>query len=96
MKQPEKREVLNKRPSVDRVFQIHPVPPAGEAIVSVTTHLLQQFAATQGKEPPGLSLNAASFLTAQRWEAGELARRVWRAVEINRGSLITAADLGEP
>jgi len=96
MKRPEKREALTIRPSVNRVFQIHPVPPTDGGIVSVATHLLQQFAASQGKEPPGLSLDAASFLAGQHWEAGELARRVWRAVQSNRGSLVTAADLSEP
>lgn len=96
MKRPEKRETLNLRPVVNRMLQIHPVPQTDGGIVSVATHLLQQFAATLGKEPPGLSLDAASFLAAQRWEAGELARRVRRAVETNRGSLITAADLTEP
>ena len=96
MKRPENREALNLHPSANRVFQIHPVPSTDGGIVSVAAHLLEQFAATQGKEPPGLSLDAASFLAAQRWEAGELARRVWRAVQANRGSLVTAADLSEP
>ena len=72
---------------------VHPVPDTDSAILLVATHLLHQFAATQGKEAPCFSMDATTFLARQRWDTDELARRVWRAVEINRGSLITAADL---
>lgn len=93
MKRPAKRQPLSARPPLNHLVLVHPLPDTDNAIVVVAAHLLQQFAATQGKDPPGLSLDAATFLAHQRWAADELARRVWRAVENNRGSLITAADL---
>jgi DNA-binding NtrC family response regulator len=92
MKRTAKRQPLHVRPPMNLVL-VHPLPEADDEILLIANHLLHQFAATQGKEPPGLSLDAATFLTRQRWETDELARRVWRAVENNHGSLITAADL---
>jgi DNA-binding NtrC family response regulator len=64
--------------------------------MAVVLHLLQRFAAAQRKSVPALSQDAASYLKARRWVIRDLARRVWRAVAANRGSLITAADLIEP
>ena len=96
MKRPAKRQPLSTRPAANHLVLVHPLPDTHNAIVVVAAHLLQQFAATQGKEAPGLSVDAATFLAGQRWEADELARRVWRAVAANRGSLITAADLSPP
>ena len=95
MKRPAKRQTLSTRPPTNHLVLVHPLPEANNAILLVATHLLHQFAATQGKDPPGLSLDAATFLARQRWATHELARRVWRAVQNNRGSLITAADLSE-
>jgi len=92
MKRTAKRQPLNVRPPTNLVL-VHPLPDADGEILLIASHLLNQFAATQGKEPPGLSVDAATFLARQRWETDELARRVWRAVEKNHGSLITAADL---
>jgi transcriptional regulator of aromatic amino acid metabolism len=90
MRRPAKRQ---PPPPLNHLVLIHPVPDTDDEILVITTHLLQQFAATQGKEPPVLSVDAATFLSRQRWAAEELARRVWRAVENNHGSLVTAADL---
>jgi DNA-binding NtrC family response regulator len=96
MKRPEKRPPVNVRPLWNHLRLVHPLPETDDEILLVATHLLQRFAATQGKEAPGFSLEAAHFLARRRWVAAELARRLWRAVETNRGSLITAADLSEP
>jgi DNA-binding NtrC family response regulator len=93
MKRPARRQPLSTRPPLNHLVLVHPLPDTDNAIVVVAAHLLQQFAATQGKEPPELSVDAATFLARQRWATDELARRVWRAVASNRGSLITAADL---
>ena len=93
MRRQAKRQPLSARPPMDHLVLVHPVPDADDEILLVATHLLQQFAATQGKEPPALSVDAATFLGRQHWAAEELARRVWRAVENNEGSLVTAADL---
>jgi transcriptional regulator of aromatic amino acid metabolism len=93
MKRPAKRQPVSSRPPLSHLVLVHPLRDTDTAIVEVATHLLQQFAATQGKQPPDLSLDAAMFLVQQHWAADELARRVWRAVETNCGSLITAADL---
>ena len=93
MKRTAKRQPpLNVRPPMNLVL-VHPLPDTDDEILLIASHLLHQFAATQGKEPPSLSVDAATFLARQRWETDELARRVWRAVEKNHGSLITAADL---
>jgi DNA-binding NtrC family response regulator len=95
MKRPEKRQPITVRPLWNHLRQVHPLPKADGEILAVATHLLQQFAGSQGKETPGFSLEAADFLARRRWIAAELARRLWRAVETNRGNLITAADLAE-
>ena len=95
MKRPEKRQPIAVRPVWNHLRLVHPLPETDGELLSVATHLLQQFAATQGKEAPGFSLDAAHFLARRRWVAAELARRLWRAIETNRGSLITAADLSE-
>jgi len=96
MKRPEKRPPITVRPLWNHLRLVHPLPETDGEILLVATHLLQQFAATQGKEAPGFSLEAAHFLARRRWVVAELARLLWRAVETNRGSLITAADLSEP
>lgn len=93
MKRPARRQPLSTRPPLNHLVLVHPLPDTNNAIVLVASHLLQQFAATQGKEPPELSMDAATFLARQRWATDELARRVWRAVASNRGNLVTAADL---
>jgi len=95
MKRPEKRQPITDRPLWNHLRLVHPLPETDGEILSLATHLLEQFAATQGKDTPGFSLEAAQFLARRRWVAAELARRLWRAVETNRGSLITAADLSE-
>jgi DNA-binding NtrC family response regulator len=92
MKRNAKRQPLSAGPPRNLVL-VHPLPDADDEILLIAGHLLQQFATTQGKEPPGLSVDAATFLARQHWATDELARRVWRAVEKNSGSLITAADL---
>jgi len=69
------------------------MPRTGEAILLLASRLVDQFAAAQGKETPGLSQDAAAFLTRRYWALPDLARRVWDAVAANRGNLITAADL---
>jgi hypothetical protein len=74
---------------------VHPAPPSHHGLLQLALHLLQRFAATQGKDLPGFSQDAADFLVGRRWGTTELARRVWRAVAANRGSLITAADLSD-
>lgn len=96
MKRPARHQSFNTRPQFSHLVLVHPVPETDSEILVVATHLLHQFAATQGKEPPSLSVDAARLLARQHWAADELARRVWRAVENNCGSLITAADLSEP
>lgn len=94
MRRHAKRQPLSPRqPPMQHLLLVHPVPDADDEVLLVATHLLRQFAATQGKEPPALSVDAATFLSRQHWAAEELARRVWRAVENNQGSLVTAADL---
>lgn len=93
MKRPEKSQPVTARPPSTHLRQVHPLPKSDDEILSIATHLLQQFAATQGKDAPGFSLDAARFVVRRRWVVAELARRLWRAVETNRGSLITAADL---
>jgi len=59
----------------------------------VALHLIERCAALQGKAPPACSEEAAVLLVSERWELGDLARRIVHAVATNRGSLITAADL---
>jgi DNA-binding NtrC family response regulator len=95
MKRPEKRQPITVRPLCNHLRQVYPLPETDGEILAVATHLLQQFAGTQGKETPGFSLEAAHFLVRRRWVVAELARRLWRAVETNRGNLITAADLSD-
>ena len=95
MKRPEKRQAITVRPLRSHLRQVYPLPETDGEFLAVATHLLHQFAATQGKEAPGFSLEAADFLARRRWVVAELARRLWRAVEANRGSLITAADLSD-
>lgn len=75
------------------LVQVHPVPRAPREAVNVAVHLMCTSAAAQRKAIPGLSEDAALLLAARPWELRELAARLWRAVENNRGSLITAADL---
>jgi DNA-binding NtrC family response regulator len=95
MKRLEKRQPITVGPQRNHLRQVYPLPATDGKILAVATHLLQQFAGTQGKETPGFSLEAADFLARRRWVTAELARRLWRAVETNRGNLITAADLSE-
>lgn len=95
MKRTERRQALAARPQTNHLIQVHPLPDTDNEILSIAFHLLQQFADTQGKQPPGFSLDAARFLASHHWATAELARRVWDAVAKNCGSLITAADLGE-
>ncbi len=75
------------------LLQVHPVSERPEELVSITRHLLAQFAAAEGKEVPELSQDAADYLTSRRWRLRDLAARVSQAVAVNQGSLITAADL---
>jgi len=75
--------------------QVHPMPRSRRGIVSVAAHLARRFAAQRGREVPGLSKDAALFLGSRFWAFEDLARRVWRAVATNRGSLITASDLSD-
>jgi DNA-binding NtrC family response regulator len=82
-----------KEPACPSLLQIHPVPADPDEILAITTHLLAQSAAAQGKAPPILSEDAAQFLIRRRWALNDLAFRVARAVACNEGSLITAADL---
>jgi hypothetical protein len=56
-------------------------------------HFARRFAATAGREVPDFSEDAARFLASRHWSLAELTMRVCRAVEENRGALITAADL---
>ena len=95
MKRTEKRQALATRPPANHLIQVHPLPDTDDEILSIAFHLLHQFAETQGKQPPGFSLDAARFLANHDWVTADLARRVWDAVAKNCGSLITAADLGE-
>ena len=85
--------VLGRR-SAAHLIQVHPLPRRRERVLSVTVQLLHEHAARQGKDTPALSENAAAFLLGRRWVSGDLIERVWRAVTLNDGSLITAADLG--
>lgn len=77
------------------LLRVHPVPHARADILAVAEHLLRQFGGTTGQPVPELSEDAARFLAARRWAIDDLARRLARAVAINRGSLITAIDLGD-
>ena len=96
MKRPANRPSPAERPLSAHLALVHPAPETGHEVLALATHLLHQFATTQGKELPGFSVDAARFLVQQRWDTRELAHRVWHAVETNAGSLITAADLSEP
>ncbi len=77
------------------LLQVHPVPQSRTEILSVAAHLVRRFAAAQRRDVPGLSEDAASFLARRSWALDDLARRVWRAVAANQGSLITASDLSD-
>ncbi|HVO24160.1 MAG TPA: hypothetical protein VMW56_11080 [Candidatus Margulisiibacteriota bacterium] len=94
MRRPAKRQPFTTRQAPGHhLVLVHPVRDTDDEILLIAAHLLEQFAATQGKEPPALSVDAATFLAQQHWATEELARRVWRAVENNQGNLVTAADL---
>jgi DNA-binding NtrC family response regulator len=93
---PSKHQGRAAGPTSPRLLLVHPMPQSDAQIVCVALHLVQRFAAAQGKDVPGLSQEAAQFLLRQRWAVGELALRLAQAVATNRGSLITAADLVEP
>jgi DNA-binding NtrC family response regulator len=77
------------------LLRVHPVPRARANILAVAEHLLRQFGGATGKAVPELSEDAALFLAGRQWAIDDLARRLARAVAINRGSLITAIDLGD-
>ena len=77
------------------LMQIHPLPESCTGVLSVANYLVRRFAAEQGREVPGLSKDAANYLATRSWALEDLARRLWRAVTISHGSLITASDLSD-
>lgn len=77
------------------LVRVHPMPQSPTEILSVAAHLVRRFAAEQGREVPGFSVEAANFLSRQSWELDDLVRRVGRAVAANQGNLITASDLSD-
>jgi len=77
------------------LLQIHPLPDSRTEVLIVAQHLVRHFAAEQGRDVPGLSRDAANFLGTRAWVLDDLARRLWHAVDVNRGSLITASDLSD-
>ena len=77
------------------LIQIYPVRNSRRDVLLLAAYFIRQFAVAQGKDVPGLSEEAASFLAAQRWTLPDLASRLARAVKSNDGSLITASDLVE-
>jgi DNA-binding NtrC family response regulator len=78
------------------LLQIHPIRTSRSEILAVAMHFLLESAIEHGIAPPGLSEDAASFLSSRNWDVTDLASRVARAVATNRGSLITADDLSKP
>lgn len=84
-----------RRARINYLFQAHPLPRSGDAIIAIALHLLDRFAVAQGKETPGLSKDAAGLLRRRYWTFPELARRLWSAVAVNRGNLITGAELSD-
>jgi transcriptional regulator of aromatic amino acid metabolism len=77
------------------LLQVHPLPESRTGVLSVANHLVHRFAAEQGRDVPGLSRDAATFLGTRSWALDDLARRLWQAVAVNLGSLITASDLSD-
>ena len=77
------------------LVQVSPVPSGRDEILALAMHFARRFAATAGKDVPEFSEDAARFLASRPWTLSDLTLRVCRAVEENRGNLITAADLGE-
>ena len=75
--------------------QIHPVPASRSVILAVAVHFLIESERAEGKATPGLSEDAATFVSSCGWDARDLASRMARAVASNQGSLITAADLAK-
>ncbi len=109
MKQPDKPHALHPRASetaprsarplnagaASHLILVYPAPRSQREVLLLAFHLLQRFAAEQGKDLPGFSQDAGDFLIGRQWGTTELTRRVWRAVAANQGSLITAADLSD-
>jgi DNA-binding NtrC family response regulator len=77
------------------LFQVSPIPTSRDEILALAMHFARRFATTTGKQVPDFSEDAARFLASRRWTLGDLTFRVCRAVEENKGTLISAADLGE-
>ena len=78
------------------VFPLN-IPPLREHpqdIVPLAQHFLVQLASEFGRNVPGLSREAVSYLTAQSWcgNARELRNAIERAVIISNGNLLTSAD----
>jgi hypothetical protein len=78
------------------LLQIHSVPASRSVILAVAVRFLIESERAEGKSTPGLSEDAATFLSSRGWDAKDLASRMARAVASNQGSLITAADLATP
>jgi DNA-binding NtrC family response regulator len=79
-----------------QLLQVSPVPTSRNEILALAMHFARRFAATAGRAVPDFSEDAARFLAGRRWSLADLTMRVCRAVEQNRGNLITAADLDQP
>ena len=77
------------------LIQVYPVRNSRRDILLLAAYFIRQFAVAHGKDVPGLSEEAASFLATQRWTLPDLASRLSRAVKTNSGSLITADDLAD-
>lgn len=78
------------------VFPLN-IPPLREHpqdIVPLAQHFLVQLASEFGRNVPGLSREAVSYLTAQSWcgNVRELRNAIERAVIISNGNLLTSAD----
>jgi transcriptional regulator of aromatic amino acid metabolism len=96
--EPDRVEAFEEYTSLEEhtyLLQVHPLPESLTGVLSVANHLVHRFAAEQGRDVPGLSRDAATFLGTRSWAFDDLARRLWQAVAVNHGSLITASDLSD-
>jgi DNA-binding NtrC family response regulator len=78
------------------VFSLH-VPPLRdrrEDILALAQHFLDELRREVGKSVPGLSKEAAAYLTSRTWpgNARELKNAIERAVIVSDGNLLTSAD----
>jgi DNA-binding NtrC family response regulator len=78
------------------VFPLH-VPPLrerSEDVLPLANHFLAKFGSEVGKKVPGLSREAATYITTRPWlgNVRELQNAIERAVIVSAGNLLTSAD----